>query len=260
MTPVHPEFASRGSFAHLPLGRSAKSPKPKLELARYIDDSALLPQIPDRCDWTLGVASWPMYGNDKLGDCTVAAAGHMEQAWAHGAGGDLTPDEQAVISAYWATGDGRDDGRMETDVLDYWRQQGVAGRKIEAYAFVDPGNLDHVRAAIFLFGGIYTGIALPLTAQTQTIWDVVGDGKSGNSEPGSWGGHAVPYEQYDPDGFACITWAHPLRLTVSFHNHYTDESYAVLSKDWLNAQGKSPDGFALNDLLSDLSAITSKQT
>ncbi|HYB25349.1 MAG TPA: hypothetical protein VEF89_01915 [Solirubrobacteraceae bacterium] len=36
------------------------------------------------------------------------------------------------------------------------------------------------------------GIALPVTAQGQTEWTVVGDGKTGNSAPGSWGGHGIP--------------------------------------------------------------------
>ena len=36
-----------------------------------------LPAPPAAVDWGKKVPSWPMYLNDKYGDCTCAAAGHM---------------------------------------------------------------------------------------------------------------------------------------------------------------------------------------
>jgi hypothetical protein len=140
-------------------------------------------------------------------------------------------------------------------VLNYWRQNGVGGRdKITAYVSVNPSNIAHVKAAIYLFGGVYTGISLPLTAQTQHEWDVVGDGRTGNSAPGSWGGHAVPYLVYTPTTFGVVTWGDVLSLTTRFHEAYTDELYAVISPQFLKA-GESPAGFNLAALQSDLAAL-----
>lgn len=257
MDPIpHPEFAAHDSFEHLRLGRSGIRHDPRtLQFARYIDES-ILPQIPPAASFAYDVPSWPMYGNDRLGDCTCAAVGHMIQAWTAAAGGEKTPAEADVLEAY-IPGTGADDtGRMELDVLNYWRKTGVGGDKILAYAAIDPGNVEHVRAAIWLFGGVYTGIALPRTAQRQVVWDLVGDGKSGDSQPGSWGGHAVPYEEYDQEGFTVVTWGGTLKLTDAFHSGYTDEVYAVLSTDLLNA-GKTPQGFDLATLQADLAAIGS---
>lgn len=41
---------------------------------------------------------------------------------------------------------------------------GFAGHQLIGYSDPDPGNPDQVRQSIFLFGGVYIGIALPLTA------------------------------------------------------------------------------------------------
>ena len=76
----HPQL-ERGSFEHLKLGRHKKYKVVEaLQLAAYVEPAVLLPQIPSEVDWISGIASWPMYGNDRLGDCTCASAGHIIQA------------------------------------------------------------------------------------------------------------------------------------------------------------------------------------
>lgn len=253
---VHPVLEAHGSFRHMPLGKLPPLHDDRtLRLASYLDVATVLPQIPAEADWTLAVPAWPMYANDHLGDCTCAAAGHMIQAWTTAAGNPKTPEEAAIVEAYWALGSG-DTGRYELDVLNYWRQTGIGGETIGAYALIDPHDLDAVRAAIYLFGGVYTGVALPNTAAGQASWDVVGDGKTGSSAPGSWGGHAVPYNAFGPDGFKCITWGAALEVTTAFHLAYCDELYAILSPAWLNVQGASPAGFDLAALQADLKAVT----
>lgn len=250
----HPEFAANGSFEHLRLGRNKPAAKPKLCLAKYLDKPTILPAIPATCDYTTGVSSWPMYGNDRLGDCTCAAAGHMIQAWSQAAGSPFTPADADVEAMYIPGTGAQDDGRSEDGVLSYWRTTGLGGRKITAYAYVDPSDLDEVRAAIYLFGGVYAGAGLPLTAQGQTVWDVVAD-VPGRNEPYSWGGHAFPYEAYDANGFVVVTWGGLLRDTIAFHNEYVDEVYAVISEDFL-AAGKTPAGFDLEALEADLTVMT----
>ena len=269
-TEVHPEFAAHGSFAHLKLGRKPKRDDPRtLKLAKYLDDAVLLPTIPPTFNLMPQVASWPMFGNDSLGDCTCAAAGHLIQAWSASAGAEKTPTEQAVEALYWETGDPpsqtgtaggpTDDGRDEISLLNYWHQNGLGGDEIAAYAAVDPSNHDHLRAALYLFGGLYTGIELPQTAQSQPEWDVVGDGRTGPSAPGSWGGHAVPYlPVWDGAKLSLVTWGAVLEATLGFHDAYTDELYAVISNDFL-ASGKTPQGFDLEALQADLSAIGQTQ-
>lgn len=197
-----------------------------------------------------------MYGNDRLGDCTIAAAGHMIQAWSKASGRMVTPTEKTIEDAYWATGT-QDDGRVEVSILNYWRRHGIGTtHRIGAYASVDVRNLAEVRAACWLFGGVYVGLALPLTAQSQHRWDVVPNAGA-RGRPGTWGGHAVPYLAYDGANgstFTCVTWGAPLTLTGRFHLAYCDEAYAVVGREWLDG-GDSPNGFDKAALLADLAAL-----
>ena len=273
MTDVtHHAFHAEHGFSHLKLGRNpVRHDARTLRLARYLDDAVVLPTLPPSCDLTAAVPSWPMYDNDRLGDCTWAAAAHMVQAWTAANGSVYTPDPSLVDLAYWQTGQPpsttgtpggpTDTGRVELDVLNYWRQHGFGGAPdrsapITAYVAVDPRNTEHVRASIYLFGGCYLGVALPITAQRQRVWDVVGDPATDpDSAPGSWGGHAVPELAYDSAGnLKVITWGAPLQMTQAFHDTYVDEAYAIIAPDWLPS-GKTPQGFDLAALQADLAAL-----
>jgi hypothetical protein len=50
-----------------------------LLLGKYLEKGLTAP--PDSMDHTAAVSSWPMFGNDQYGDCTIAAAGHMIEEW-----------------------------------------------------------------------------------------------------------------------------------------------------------------------------------
>jgi hypothetical protein len=216
-----------------------------------------------------------MMANDTIGDCTCAAAGHMIECWTTHLGDAFTPSNAQIIAAYSAVSGyiignpATDNGAAELDVLNYWRQKGIAGHKIDAYSALDlnndlhpsrdnePRNQECVKQAISLFGGAYIGLALPLSAQQQTVWDVpsLWSRLRGQDAPGSWGGHAVPVLAYDSDSLTCITWGAKKRMTWQFFAQYCDEAYAPLSRDWLNKQGKNPEGLDADSLEADLREI-----
>lgn len=253
------------SFEHLRLGRKpTRYDDRTLAFASYVNVAALPPIPPTVLAPPL--SRWPMYGNDELGDCTAAAAGHMVQAWSKKSTGHVfTPKTADVVRFYWETGTPpaetgvpggpTDDGRVELNVLNAWRKTGFGGDRISAYVSIKPERVDLVKAAIYLFGGVYTGVALPVTAQQQpTLWDVVGDGKTGASQAWSWGGHAVPYVGYDAKGVRLVTWGRVIGATWGFHTAYTEEVYAILSPDWLTG-GRSVHGFDVAALKNDLTAL-----
>jgi hypothetical protein len=229
-----------------------------LSLGRYID-GVRLPDPPDSFDETSGVASWPMYGNDRIGDCTIAAAAHMIEAWtAAGRGTGVELPESAVLEAFDhvkltdpVTGE---EGAIELDVLRYWRQSGVGGHRIGAYARVAVHDPRLVRTAAWLFGGLYVGFQMPLTATAQAVWDWTGS-LAGPARPGSWGGHAVDVVRYDRDGMTVVTWGRLQQLTWSFWDRYCDEAYCILSDDFLE-KGNAPNGFDLAALEADLALVT----
>jgi len=235
------------------LGRKAiKTDSRTLALGDYLKPS--LPPPPRTADWTKGIESWGAMLNDTLGDCTIAV-----QVWTVNAGAMVTvPD--ATIEQYYEQWDGyvpgnpsTDKGGIELDVLNDWQKQGFAGNALLAFADPKQSNLTEIRQSIALFGGVYIGLALPMTAQTQEVWDVVPKGGA-NAKAGSWGGHCVFVPKYDEKGFTCITWGAPKTMTLAFWKKYCDEAHTLFCQDWLTAKG-SPAGFDQAQLEADLKAI-----
>lgn len=231
-----------------------------LQMAQYLAPGAL-PKIPSKFDWTGKVRSFGEMLNNQVGDCTIAAAGHLIQIWTANDGVETILPDSTILSAYSAvsgydpaTGD-NDNGAVELDVLKYWRTHGIGGHKIQAFVALEPANHDHVKAASFLFGGCYIGLALPLSAQNQKVWAVPSGGLHGHGQPGSWGGHAVPVVAYDAHGLTVVTWGALQRMTWGFWRAYTEEAYAVLSHDFLGADSIAPNSFDLAQLQADLKLL-----
>ncbi len=240
------------------LGRKAiKTDTRTLKLGKYLKPE--LPPPPPAADWSRGIANWGMMLNDRLGDCTIAGCGHAVQVWTANTGQEITiPD--ATIESYYEKWDGyvpgnpsTDNGGIELDVLKDWQKQGFAGHVLTAFADPQPSDVTEIRQSIALFGGVYIGLAMPVTAQNQAVWDYE-PGAGADAAAGSWGGHAVFVCKYDASGFTCVTWGQLQTMTLSFWSHYCDEAHTLLSRDWLAAKG-SPSGFDEAQLLADLQAI-----
>jgi hypothetical protein len=227
-----------------------------LLLARYVD-RAELPPAPDALDVTAGVPEWPMYANDTRGDCTCAAAGHMIEAWTAAAHKHVAEISTAsVLRAFEAVKvveDG-EEGAVELDVLNYWRNHGIGRHHIKAYARVSVYDHDLIRSATSVFEGLYIGLQLPFSARSQSVWDWKGN-LHGPNRPGSWGGHAVDVVAYDAETLTVVTWGELQRMTWAFWDRYCDEAYAIISNDFL-AHGKAPSGLMLDALLADLELVT----
>jgi hypothetical protein len=244
--------------------RPAKHDARTLQLASYTIST--LPPPPAHDDFAKKVKNWPMMRNDKVGDCTCACAGHMVEQWTTYAKKPFTPTDDQVIAAYSAiTGydpksGNDDDGAVILDVLNYWRNTGVADHKIMAFVAVDSKTHIEVEDSVALFGNCYLGLGLPVSAQTQSVWAVPPGGPTGPGAPGSWGGHAVPVVAYDQRGLTVITWGKPMRMTWGFLDAYCDEAYAVLSEDFISeVTHVAATGFDLNTLQADLGQITQAQ-
>lgn len=242
------------------LGKKPARHDPRtLRLANYVE--VHLPLAPSSVDYVSKVGAWPMYRNDEIGDCTCAAAAHQIQAWTqYGRSHEIGLSDGAVLQAYervggYVPGDPSTDmGAVELDVLKYWRTHGIGGHKIGAFASVHPRSEAYVKDAIYLFGGLYVGVSLPMSAQGQAVWEVPAGGPFDDGEPGSWGGHAVPILGYDERGLTCITWGAALRMTWDFLSVYCDESYAIFSTDFIRGN-KAPNGFNIQQLIADLAKL-----
>src|SRR4029078_5947119 len=98
-------------------------------------DRPRLPAPPETMALTGGVAAWAMYANDRIGDCTTAAAAHMIEAWtgeAHGAAVEVTESAGRTRFARVKLVDPQsgEEGAIELDVLRDWRKHGVGHHRI----------------------------------------------------------------------------------------------------------------------------------
>jgi hypothetical protein len=242
-----------GKLGKLPVRMDVRT----LRLRKYLDQTKL-PVPPESLDLTERVTSWPMYANDRIGDCTTAAAGHMIEAWTAAAVGQaIEISEQSVLTAFDAVKVvdpfSGEEGAIELDVLRYWRKTGIGRHKIGAFAAVPIHDPLLVRTGAWLFGGLYIGLSLPATAQAQDVWDWTGS-LSGDAKPGTWGGHAVDVVRYDAGSLTVVTWGRLQEMTWSFWDRYCDEAYCIVTNDFLR-EGVSPDGFDLATLKADLELI-----
>lgn len=229
-----------------------------LRLEQYLVPERL-PVIPGGFRWS----SWcpPQLGmmrNDSVGCCVAAAAGHAIQSWtgnARGAENAVTVSDADVVGMYSAIS-GYDPSDPSTDrgahMLDgckYLRNTGLAGHKVRAYVAVKPTHVGMVRAACWLFGGLYFGATLYEDIWESPVWDAPPLGEK------EAGGHAMFVTDVDKNGLSVITWGRHQRVTWDWWRTCVDEGFALLSDDML-ADGKSPPGFDTNRLIEDLVKVT----
>jgi len=251
-----------------PLGKRApRIDKRTFKLTKYLPK---LPSAPASVEW-LPKLNWGVMLNDSIGDCTCAAAGHMIEQWSALSGVEFRIPDSSILIAYQAVsgyvpGEPQtDNGAVMLDVLNYWRQNGIGGHKILAYVSVNLKNQNEVKTAVQLFGNIYLGVQLPISAQGASVWSVPDAGPVGDGSPGSWGGHCIPIMGYAPTVpttpaasplvYTVLTWGKPVHMTSHFLNAYADEAYCVLSSDWIDKNGLAPSGFNLAQLQADLASL-----
>jgi hypothetical protein len=239
----------------------ARFDKRTLKLSNYLGTS--LPVAPASQSWLSKISSWPMMANDTVGDCTCAGIGHGVQLWStYAQTVPLVPTDQQVLDLYSAiTGynpsdSSTDRGANLLDVLNYCRNIGFLGNKIYGYVQVNTKIQQQVRLAIYLFGLVYCGVQLPVGVQGKDTWDIPKKQRLvGDWACGSWGGHCVDGVKYDTTGISVISWGKVIPVSWNFFTTYFDEAYAVLSPEFINQKGLSPDNFNLEQLTEDLSNI-----
>lgn len=232
-----------------------------LKLSTYLGER-MPPPPPNKVwrEYKVPPDAWGMYANDRIGDCTCAAIAHMLMLVTAHTGKMVVPTEDEVIKAYSAisgfdpVSGMNDNGAAITDVLEFWRSVGIAGHKILAWAQIDHTNIQQVKQAIWLFGGIDIGVNLPVSAMEQLdsgqSWNVL------QNDGGIDGGHSIPNFGYGALGTNCITWGARQGMSWGWFRSYVDECYAVITEDWFDqTSGNTPSGFNLAQLEADLKAV-----
>lgn len=244
----------------LRLGKAAA--KVDMRQLLFVSYASDLPTPPAACDYTSKVSSWGMLGNDRLGDCGFASAAHQIQTWTSAQDHEVTPTAQQVSQEYLSYNQGADRGVVLLDMLSFWRNTGIIGHRIGAYAALAAGNHDELKNSVYLFGGASLGVQLPNAWNPAYGWKPSDGWKApvgpanGNWAPGTWGGHAVPVVKYGVDGVTVISWGMPVLMSFHAFDTYCDEAFVTISKDFFDPSShKTVAGFDWDLLTKDLSEV-----
>jgi hypothetical protein len=249
----------------------------RLTLERYLDPRAPmsrygLPPVPltQDVDYASEVTSWPMYLNDQLGDCTIAGAGHMFGAWTRYAGGTeavFTDDQvQAVYSRAggYVPGDPTtDNGCVMADVLADLKTTGMidAGGHVHKVAgFAALGNVADeslLGQVLDVFGSVYTGVSVQQHMEAEFA---AGQPFTWDPDPAAQviGGHCICLQRRHGSGGAplvYVTWGALQPATTGFQAGAVEEAWAVVTEDWIKANGLSVQGLDLHQLLADMAYV-----
>lgn len=230
----------------------------KLKFADYL----AVDKPPAQYTHTNLVEIWGMLGNDTVGDCVLAGAGHETILWNAEGHKSVNVTTQNALSDYSAiTGynpkkPSSDKGTDMQVAAKYRQKTGVIDdlgkrHKIGAYLAIDYTTPTELKQAIYMFGAVGLGIQFPNSAMDQfnagQDWTVVKGAKID-------GGHYVPLVGYDSKFVYLVTWGKLIRATWVFVTTYADEALVYLSPEML-INNVSLEGFNLTQLQADLKQL-----
>lgn len=246
-----------------------------LQLKDYL--TGTVPAVPAAADYLAALhGGWEMLGNDEASDCVAVTWANVRRLVT----GTLTPpgdypNQEEVWAVYKTQNPGFDpSGTASTDgpgspsdqgmdiqtLLEYLVSHGGPdGVKALAFAQVDHRDPAEVKAAIALFGYVWTGINV-LDINMQEF----GAGQPWQYSASSPvdGGHSVVTGGYGPPGGGAlngderfITWAQETSFTDAFWAHCVEEAWVVLWPEQLGS-AEFLAGIDLAALAADYTAIT----
>jgi hypothetical protein len=169
-----------------------------------------------------------MFGNDRYGDCVIAARAHQTLRFEFIEQKKVLPiSDKEVLNEYFKETGGGDSGLYILDSLKAWQRGWKAGGKtykIQVFAEIDRASRNQLKQTIFADIGAVIGVSLPASAMKE--FDA---GKPWSSTKGrGQDGHCVFVVGYTTVGPVCVTWAQRQQMTWAWYFAYADEAYAVI--------------------------------
>lgn len=256
-------------------GRRTPKQAPALKFARLFTGKT--PAHPASADYLAALDGWEMLGNDIAGDCVAVTWANMRRLVTAVSGAENYPGQDMVWEVYRTqnpdfdptgdeTGNGpgspADRGMDIQTLCEYLvKHGGPDGVKALAFAKVDPTQPDEIKAAIAVFGSVWTGIVVQEANQAEFAarepWDYH------RASPDE-GGHSVLTGGYGPAGAGplggderFITWAQETSFTDRYWSRKVEEAWVVIWPEHLTHPGFL-DGVDLAVLAADYEALTGR--
>lgn len=242
-------------------GRRPPKRAPALRLSRYL--TGVVPDHPAAADYLARLSAWQMLGNDQYGDCVAVTWANTRRLVTAALATENYPTQDQVFTIYKTQNPNfpSDDNGMDIQtLLEYLtKNPGPDGVKAVGFAQVDHANADEVKAAIALFGSVWTGVNVQQAQMTQfnqgQPWDWVPNspldgghsiitGGYGNPRPGALGG--------DED---FITWAAETSFTDNYWANGVEEAWVVIWPEHLGS-AEFLAGVNLTALAADYQQLT----
>jgi hypothetical protein len=248
----------------LKLGRRPADPsRPRIRLARSL--TGVVPAHPAAADYLARLSGWQMLGNDTYGDCVSVTAANLRRLTTAVLSTEYYWTLPQVEAFYTTQNPGfprQDDGMdIQTALGDLVRSGGPDGVKALGFASVDHTSPDEVKAAIAIFGAVWTGIVVQDAQMSQfdarQPWDYV----SGSPDAG---GHSVLVGGYGAGGTGqlggdekLITWAQETSFTDRYWSREVEECWVVIWPEHLGSKAFQ-EGVDLAQFAADYTALTGK--
>ena len=251
----------------LSYGRRPPKNAPALRLAPLL--TGTVPAAPSSVDYGQKFTGWQMLGNDAAGDCVAVTWANQRALVSTVLAGKTEYPPQPEVWTFYKTqnpsfdpngskdtngpGSNADGGMDIQTALEYLvKTGGPDGVKAVAFAKVDYGNEQELRAAHAIFGQVWYGVNV-LTANMKEFnqgqpWDYV----AGSALDG---GHSITGVGYDPNDYRFVTWAQETKWTEAFRAHQVEEAWVVI---WPEHFGTTEfeQGIDVAQLAADYQAIT----
>lgn len=226
------------------------------------------------------VTDWPMYCNGPdpenatvcpgspsgCGCCVWAELGHMIQGMTAYAGTEIILPASSIITGYASTGydpqtGANDNGTDPVQALEYMRTTGLTDalgstHKFAGYArFGNPADEELIGQVLETFGTVFMAFDMQQAQEDQFS----------EGMPFTWvkgspvvGGHGICLQRratgMDILRYPC--WGELQAGNKAFQFNQCTDAYAVVSEDFIRANGTTVGGMDLEQLLADLDAVS----
>jgi hypothetical protein len=247
-------------------GRRPPKNSPALRLAPLL--TGTVPPPPTAVDYGTKFTGWQMLGNDVAGDCVAVTWANQRALVTTALTGRTEYPDQSKVWTFYRTqnpnfdpngsknhdgpGSSSDGGMdIQTALEMLVKTGGPDGVKAVAFAKVDYGNEQELRAAHAIFGQVWYGVNVLMANMTEfnngQPWDY--------SNSALDGGHSITGVGYTPADYKFVTWAKETEWTQAFRTHQVEEAWVVIWPEHLGST-EFQEGVDLATLAADFQAIT----